>query len=183
VGVSTVYFRTKRYARGIDLLSSETEKLLGWRLPHEERLHLESTLVITPYSANFDEQEYNKEGLVNIRWEVPPSITYNQELYTGTFEIALSFSNKDKTKKWNTGSYSSLSINKSLRLVSEELPYPVEDYYLINGDAITGSRVEVPGIQTLRTYKADETVLNRNELAVEYNTNGGFSGLRIGVGG
>jgi hypothetical protein len=118
VGVSTVYFRVKRYIRGIDLLDENTKITITYYYEisghsHKGSMSSEGTegtgVTVTPYSVPVGEDNY--EELIMITWNIPEELSHNNEKYSGVFNIF--FELEKNNKKWSTNSYSKLTIGDS----------------------------------------------------------------------
>lgn len=185
IGTTRVFFRGKRFIRGIDLLDAGTVRMVRWRLKDQIQSTTEN-IFIRPYTAEVAEHVENREGVVDIIWVVPPEITCNNQIYAGNFDIELSFTSSDGKRTWRTSTFSSLSIGKSLFMMSPSPMPEVEGYYVIDGNKVngTGINTEVAGIYTLRSYTTgEEIILKQNELAIEYDKNGSYMGLKVGANG
>ena len=104
-GTSKVYFSINRIARGIDLLATGAKVYANVIFGEEASEKLEIS-TIKPLFENQDQ--------LLIIWDVPDRITNNEQYYTGTITIALSFEFNDK--RWTTSAFSKLQIGASLLL-------------------------------------------------------------------
>ena len=183
VGTAKVFFRVNRYVRGIDVLDPATIRTIRWKLGTQIQSTIEN-IFVRPYSAETDEKIKNREGLVDIIWDVPSEITCNAQYRAGNFDIEVSFMSSDGKRIWRTTAFSGLSIGRSLFMMSPSQLPESEGYYVVDGNKIngTGINTEIAGIYTLRSFESgEEPVLKKNELAVEYDENGQYVGLKVGT--
>ena len=183
IGTSKVFFRVKRYIRGIDVLDSATIRTIRWKLGGQLQSTVEG-IIVRPYSSETNDKIKNKEGLVDIIWDVPEDITCNTQHYAGNFDIELGFTSSDGKRTWRTSAFNGLSIGTSLFMMSPSTLPDSEGYYVIDGNKVNGTGVntEIAGIYTLRSFETGtELTLKKNELAVEYDENGSYVGLKIGT--
>lgn len=182
VGTTRVFFQSKRYIRGIDLFDPGTEKAIRWKVGDTISFSNANISVKLYSAANNDST--NKEGYVNIIWSVPEELTCNPQHYAGQFAIELSFTSSDGKRIWRTNAFDGLQLGKNLFMTSPSLLPESNGFYHINGNLTDGTGVatEVAGIYTLRSYaQGGEFILKKNELAVEYDTDGNYIGLKIGT--
>ena len=181
-GTARVFFRLNRFIRGIDVLDVGTIRTIRWKIDNK----ISSTtdgIFINPYTVELEDKIANKSGLIDLVWEVPREVTCNDQFYAGKFDIEVGFISADGTRIWRTSAFSGLSIGKSLFMMSPSPLPDSEGYYVIDGNKVNGTGVntEVAGIYTLRSFETgQETTLKKNELAVEYDENGEYVGLRVG---
>lgn len=183
IGTSKVFFRVKRYVRGIDVLDQGTIRTIRWKIGDQVQSTTEG-IFIKNYSSEIDEKNNIKEGLVDITWNLPEEITCNNQHYAGSFSIDLSFTSQDGKRNWGTSIFNGLSIGKNLFMTSPSSLPGSEGYYIINGDGINGTGVntEIAGIFTLKSFDPQNaSQLKKNELAVEYDENGNYVGLKVGT--
>lgn len=176
IGVSTVYFRTKRKIRGIDLLGDGKVVL---RINLNGKIYVEKTenLEIKPYSAQVDDYE----GLVYITWSVPKEITNNDQLYSGSFSIEIGFETQDQSKVWRTSTYNQLTIGNSMFKSGQENNENPDVQYIIDGNKEGGIDTTVPGTYLLKKLNADNITLRDGELGVSYDKDGNYTGLKLGL--
>lgn len=182
-GTAKVFFRVNRYVRGIDVLDPSTIRTIRWKLGGKIQSTTDGILVV-PYSVEIENKTINKEGLLDIIWDVPKEITCNDQFYAGSFDIELSFTSADGKRIWRTSVFSELSIGKSLFMLSPSQLPDSEGYYIVDGNKVNGTGVntEIAGIYTLRSFEpGHDPVLKKNELAIEYNQNGEYVGLKVGT--
>lgn len=182
VGTTRVFFQAKRYIRGIDLFDSSTKKEIRWKI-NDTISRSDAGISVKLYSSVY-ENSSNKEGYITIIWSVPEELTCNPSHYAGPFAIELSFTSGDGTRVWRTSAFDGLQLGKNLFMTSPSSLPESDGFYHIDGNLTNGTGVatEVAGIYTLRSYaQGGEFILKRNELAVEYDTDGNYVGLKIGT--
>lgn len=193
VDTTVVYFQTKRYIRGIDLLDEGTSFRLYWQL---------KTLQNVDDSVGKNDNENKKqlyavaltdrdsEGLVNIIWKPNSILTANGLRTTGQLKIQLEIISDGKV--WRTSPYEGLKIGDSpfayeygdLPGIEPETPAELAMYFLDGTayDQEAMKKVVVPGLSQLRTFTSGSpTWIYRNELMMEVNKNGEYVGIKIGT--
>jgi hypothetical protein len=121
-GTSTVYFRTKRKIRGIDLTQAVVE------------IHVGFADIMTKYSTSDAEPCVFVEtktvspgtGLVDIIWNVPPEVTFNDIEYIGNIAISIVFIQNGK--KWFSQTFNKLNIGESFAAITENPIAPSVDW-------------------------------------------------------
>lgn len=191
VNTSVVYFQIKRYIRGIDVLGVNTQINIYSKLgtaTFVNRSKEENTDAPTRslYAAELNGRD--GEGVVNIVWKPTNNITNNQLRYIGKFRIQIEIVSGDKV--WRTSAYDDLTIGEGITaFAAGDLPVTDEDGnaitgYLINGngDFTNMSVTSVAGLVALRQFTLYHPInLNRNELAVAYDEDGKYLGVKIGT--
>lgn len=183
IGTSRVFLRVKRYVRGIDIFDQETTKTIRWKML-DQIYSTEENIALRLYTAETTEKTSNKEGLVDIIWTLPEELTYNNLHYAGNFDIEVSFMAKDG-RIWRTNPFSGLFLGKSLFMLSPTSLPDNDEFYHINGNGSsgTGTTTEIAGIYTLRSFTEElgSPTLKKNELAIEYDENGDYVGIKVGT--
>ena len=183
---AVVYFQTRRYVRGIDLLDENTRLQVYWKLKDLSNVERGSDDIGTKkYLYAVELEQRDSEGLVNIVWVPSPNLTRNQLHYHGPIEILLEISSGEKV--WRTNVFNKLQIGE-YGFSSPVVDLPGEDSnrlnYIIDANAIsTDKKVEnVAGLVQQRRCTTDyDTYLYHNEIVAEYDGQGDFYGVKIGT--
>jgi hypothetical protein len=83
VNTSEIYFQIKRFFKGIDLTEDGVDIKITADVGGD--IH---TYVLENKTTNLDEKQEG-EGLLNIIWNVPQEITYNESGFIGTIPISI----------------------------------------------------------------------------------------------
>lgn len=179
IGVSNVYFRTKRKIKGIDLLDNNTVTKIRCNLNGDVVVY---ELEVTPYSTQIDETD----GLVNIIWKVPSEITANDQNYAGPFSIEVDFETKNQEKVWRTSTYNGLIIGSDVFQIAEDYIKNPDRYYVLDGELYHDNvaYTVIGGTYLVKKFTEGHDIpLQDREIVAEYNEDGTYTGLRIGIEG
>lgn len=110
IGTSKVFFIVNRYIRGIDIMDGAAAVYvnIAYQTTTSDWIEIPKT-AITYYSQNSNK--------VVMCWDVPSSITNNNQRYIGNINISLKFEEKiggQINKRWVSSSFTQLSIGPSL---------------------------------------------------------------------
>jgi hypothetical protein len=151
IGVAKVYFATKRYINGLDLLNTDNKIKVYYSF---------NGVTLYSPSSNIDRQEFvqaipdrDNEGMVLLTWNLPDEESELVQIYYGKFSISLMVSNEDDSVVWQTGKYTSLEIKNSLSAPTPEAVNQLVNTNIhIDGDKIaTEETLELSGVASLRT--------------------------------
>lgn len=184
INITTLYFQIKRYFKGFDMLNSGIyiKWNVGGMFGQTDSQPNRKLYVV-------DLENRDEEGMVNIVWEIPPSITKNELKYSGPISIQMQIYSEDG-KVWNSNPFTKLVIgNNNFSGTATDLPDFPEDQkengqYIIQGNEtnIQNEFLPVAGIVTLRSFTPNRNIsLRKNEIAVEYDLNGEYVGIRLGT--
>lgn len=184
IGVSTVYFNSKRYIRGIDLLGENIEVSIKYSYVSGGGTSVksgeDSPIEIVSYAA--EPKQTDKEELVTIIWNLPKELTCNSERYAGTFNISLCFKEKqgvEIVKSWRTNEYSQLNIGRS----SDQGDSTITTYTetdVIDSNLADANTNTYPGVYLHRDVNQQQSLsLQDREIGIEAE-NGQIQYLQIG---
>lgn len=177
IGVSNVYFRTKRKVRGIDLLDNNTVTKIRCNLNGDVVVY---ELEVTPYSTQIDETD----GLVNIIWKIPSEITANDQNYAGPFSIEVDFETKNQEKVWRTSTYNGLIIGSDVFQIAEDYIKNPDRYYVLDGELYHDNvaYTVIGGTYLVKKFTEGRDIpLQDREIVAEYNEDGTYKELKIGI--
>lgn len=177
IGVSNVYFRTKRKIRGIDLLDNNTVTKIRCNLNGDVVVY---ELEVTPYSTQIDETD----GLVNIIWKIPSEITANDQNYAGPFSIEVDFETKNQEKVWRTSTYNGLIIGSDVFQIAEDYIKNPDRYYVLDGELYHDNvaYTVIGGTYLVKKFTEGRDIpLQDREIVAEYNEDGTYKELKIGI--
>lgn len=122
IGTSTVYFRTKRKIKGIDLTQAVVEINVGFAdvMTKYSTAAAEPCLFVETRTISPD------TGLVDLIWKVPSDITFNDREYTGNITISFIFT--ENNKKWISQPFDKLNIGQSFITTTESPVAPSTDW-------------------------------------------------------
>lgn len=142
IGVSTLYFLIDRYIGGknkIDIFNDNTKiaiyvTLNGKKIivySDDQHGNYLGPIHKTLYTGEIPNR--SQEGMVLITWPVPEKVTRNDDVYSGTFEIAIEFFTDELA--WYSSSYNLLQIGKGASTVSvdddQDIDVTIEMIYSI----------------------------------------------------
>ncbi len=186
-----VFFQIPKKVSNINVADPNTEITVIVQLGSGMQDYKIANADITPSFADGS----NGEGLVNFVWRVPPSVTANEQKYTGPFTIVVKIENG--TSVWRTTPFQSLTIGQSIvNWYSETLPSGKANIVDGSGWDATLERNTVNAITQMRSYTegeiaakdesedtSDDLKITKNEIIIIRNNDGTFKTLAIGNGG
>ena len=180
VGVSKIYFRTKRKIRGIDLLDSNTVVKIRCNLNGDIYVYNtpSENLKVTPYST----EVADVDGLVNIVWYVPAEITDNEQNYAGTFSIEVDF--EESGKIWRTSTYNGFIIGSDVFQNAEDYLKNPDRYYVLDGELYHDNvaYTVIGGTYLVKKFTEGRDIpLRDREIVAEYDEDEVYKGLKVGV--
>lgn len=179
VGVSTIHFQVNRYYKDLDINDGELTILASLN----EKIY--PSKIIEEYKFLIYTDESEGDGILQFDWEIPEYITANEDQYTGNFSITLIFTWPKNDKILIISEFSNLIIGG--KPVPSLFPVDFERAFHIKGDGYTSAadKVEIGGIVSIRDNLTDSQEnpvnLKRNELAADYDADGNYLGLKIGI--
>ena len=180
VGVSKIYFRTKRVIREIDLLDSNTVVKIRCNLNGDIYVYdtQGENLKVAPYST----EVADVDGLVNIVWYVPAEITDNEQNYAGTFSIEVDFETKGKI--WRTSTYSGFIIGSDVFQNAEDYLKNPDRYYVLDGELYHDNvaYTVIGGTYLVKKFTEGRDIpLRDREIVAEYDEDEVYKGLKVGI--
>ena len=124
IGLSKVFFEINQHIRGLDITKDDVKIYVGVAFISDTVEYYE----VVPAGADkkdyvkqmFKSETNQKANKVLIIWDVPESVTNNNQAYAGNFSISLKIQTEDAEqkpiKRWTTAQFNKVTIGQSVLL-------------------------------------------------------------------